>query len=365
MLHIPSSKRELLDQIQDVIFFGITSSKHFDQFVKGANNKRWNKFLEEWSKALSNVVYNDIQIYEHMYVPTHGKNEIDYSDSYVENEAKFTKITLLKRIKELADKYGMRKLALQGYKKAMQSVFATLPLAGVPKCQAPNERKSLKIRTNVSVSGVIIEPRDHPFLNHVISSVVTELPNVRPIHVFHGERLVLNQKIKMLVHQGDIRMHHLTKNNFTPDEYSRLMTSEEFWGCFSTDKILVFQTDSVVCKNENRYQLLQFLDFDYIGALKSVLQHGNGGFSLRDRKLSLQCSTPGGYDITWEDVYFSTCIQLYGGKVAGKVDQMKFATEDFYNDRSLGAHKVNVGLKNKNDLTLFRKTCPNYVAEMS
>lgn len=367
MLPVAPSKRELLNHIYDKLFFGTLFGKHFGQFVRGENNERWNTFLEDWSSVLSDIVYNGVQVHEHMYVPTYAENtgEINDSGSYVENKNMRTEIILLKRAEMMARKYSMRKLALLGHKKAMQRAFAIPTLNGTDKYHDPYERTSFNIRTDVSISAVIIEPRDHPFLSHVISSVVTELPNVRPIHVFHGGAVTFDTLIQSLIKEGEIRMHRLEKNNFTPDEYSRLMTSEEFWKYFSTDKILVFQTDSVVCKNENRYPLQRFLDFDYIGSSKSLLQHGNGGFSLRDKKLSLQCSTPGGYDIEWEDVYFSACIQLHGGRVAEKIEQRKFGTEDYYNNRSFGAHKVNVDLKNKSDLALFRETCPNYLPEMS
>ena len=97
-----------------------------------------------------------------------------------------TEIILLKRAEMMARKYSMRKLALLGHKKAMQRAFAIPTLNGTDKYHDPYERTSFNIRTDVSISAVIIEPRDHPFLSHVISSVVTELPNVRPIHVFHG-----------------------------------------------------------------------------------------------------------------------------------------------------------------------------------
>ena len=107
-----------------------------------------------------------------------------------------------------------------------------------------------------SISGVIVEPRNHQFLNHVVLNILNELPEVRPIHIFHGEHYQLDENIKFMISNGSIVLHPLTKNNFTASTYSKLMTSLEFWLQFKTDKVLVFQTDSVVCKNENRYQLL-------------------------------------------------------------------------------------------------------------
>ena len=160
-------------------------------------------------------------------------------------------------------------------------------------------------------------------------------------------------------------MHRLNKNNLSPAEYSQIMTSTQFWEHFTTDKILVFQTDSVVCQNSRRYELATFLRFDYIGASMTTLQHGNGGFSVRDRKLSLQCSIPGGFDIEWEDSYFASCILLHGGKMAGKKQQGAFAIGHFLNKRSFGAHQGNRGLLNKSQLIQFRESCPNYLPGMS
>ena len=195
MLPVAPSKRELLNHIYDKLFFGTLFGKHFGQFVRGENNERWNTFLEDWSSVLSDIVYNGVQVHEHMYVPTYAENtgEINDSGSYVENKNMRTEIILLKRAEMMARKYSMRKLALLGHKKAMQRAFAIPTLNGTDKYHDPYERTSFNIRTDVCISAVIIEPRDHPFLSHVISSVVTELPNVRPIHVFHGGavRLIL------------------------------------------------------------------------------------------------------------------------------------------------------------------------------
>ena len=62
-------------------------------------------------------------------------------------------------------------------------------------------------------------------------------------------------------------------------------------------------------------ELGTLLPFDYIGASTTTLQQGSGGLSVRDRKLSLQCCTPGGFDIEWEDTYFALLWWLYPGSV--------------------------------------------------
>lgn len=106
-------------------------------------------------------------------------------------------------------------------------------------------------------------------------------------------------------------------------------------------------------------ELGTLLPFDYIGASTTTLQQGSGGLSVRDRKLSLQCCTPGGFDIEWEDTYFALLWWLYPpawrGK-GGKETARSFRNRSFLNKRSLGARQGNRGLLlNKSQLIEFRE----------
>ena len=376
----------LLEQIYDRADISIMKRQTFDRFIESSDVERWDNFFSQWNS----VLWKDADICVKMTLDTDDMMKENLEISLWRRMVKNSNSKYLKGFKNSNLKY------LKGFKKAMRSVFTdkscgnsteTLFVYGKENvrienvrrnCQegnyinfvkAPNNNNSNNNNTcssnDTSISGVIIEPRDHQFLNYVVLNIINELPNVRPIHIFHGNNYQFDDQIKSMIENGSIILHQLAKNNLTASSYSKLMTSLEFWFQFKTDKILVFQTDSIVCKNSNRYQLERFLSFDYIGAPLGHIQHGNGGFSIRDRRLSEQCSTLGGYDIKWEDTYFAACIRLHGGKMAGKKEQERFATQQYLNNRSFGAHQVNWGLrKSVTDLNEFRKTCPNYLTGM-
>lgn len=98
---------------------------------------------------------------------------------------------------------------------------------------------------------------------------------------------------------------------------------EHFW---------IVQDDAAVCSNNSKYCIYDFLDWDYLGAPLervwwrgywgsfgneqpwTVPSYGNGGFSIRSRRLQLGCTAPAYLkehkrgDIP-EDVYFSMCLR--------------------------------------------------------
>ena len=373
LLTVPATnmKTFILHQIQDRLFFtSLLLQYNFDRFVKEEDTTRWDSFFRDWGDKVKSQYVVQQEVRGRLYISAGNRRnigEIDVQGSYVEDNDKWIETTIVKTTKVGANKYKLKQLALLDFKKSMNTVFTSqthVPESIYASLEQAGHQSRIK-NEGLTVSAVIIEPRDHAYFNHVVLNVVTELPSVRPIHIFHGAKYTFDAKIKSLMKNGEILMHRLNKNNLSPAEYSQFMTSTQFWEHFNTDKILVFQTDSVVCQNSRRYELGTFLRFDYIGASMTTLQHGNGGLSVRDRKLSLQCSTPGGFDIEWEDSYFASCILLHGGKMAGKKLQGAFAIGHFLNKRSFGAHQVNRGLLNKSQLIEFRESCPNYLPEMS
>jgi hypothetical protein len=57
--------------------------------------------------------------------------------------------------------------------------------------------------------------------------------------------------------------------------YSELLCSVEFWEAIPTENILIFQEDSMICSKSQR-SLLDFLEYDYIGAPWPTGRVGNG-----------------------------------------------------------------------------------------
>ncbi len=68
--------------------------------------------------------------------------------------------------------------------------------------------------------------------------------------------------------------------DFTGSEYiNLLLTSALFWQQVQGEKLLYFQSDSVICSNSS-YTLRDFLEYDFIGAPWPDGGCCNGGFSL-------------------------------------------------------------------------------------
>ena len=145
-----------------------------------------------------------------------------------------------------------------------------------------------------------------------------------------------------------------------------MLLTIDFWNIFSSDKILIYQEDTIIFKNN----IHDYIDYDYIGAPWNITNFenninnihpavGNGGFSLRNRKLMIEillkkndyynffindinlnyhCNNK--FDNIPEDYFFSKILLILNkynipsGKIASE-----FSTENIFNNESLGGHK--------------------------
>jgi len=172
-------------------------------------------------------------------------------------------------------------------------------------------------------------------------------------------------------------------DNLTPSLYSTFLASADFWNKLQGDKILIYQEDSIIFKNN----INDFLHWDYIGAPWPRHQTdtpngvGNGGFSLRTRKVMLdvitrktildtlpnkstvEYMTNTNSNILPEDVYFSKNIQELGlGKVAPWHVALDFSTETQYNPNSLGGHNFWISDSNWKN-RLYKNIVINYACK--
>lgn len=125
------------------------------------------------------------------------------------------------------------------------------------------------------------------------------------------------------------------------DDYNKLLTSEEFWNSIKFDKVLITQMDAEIL----RHGIEQFLQYDYIGAPWKFQGHGgNGGFSLRTKKVMLDIIKAFPYEGAgshgYEDVYFSNHIDKVGGKLAPRSECEKFSVETILAFDTFGAHAI-------------------------
>ena len=229
-----------------------------------------------------------------------------------------------------------------------------------------SQSKSLSVS---DVCATIVEPRAHPHLEYVLTNFSHHLPSEVNLILFHGkaakEYVHSLPIVKQLLAQKRLKLVKMARNNLKADEYNKYLKSGHFWQHINKSKVLVFQTDSVLC-SQSPFVLQDFLHLDYVGArtLWSNNFGGNGGLSLRDTKLSkLALKMYAKKNKSPEDVFFPKYIHKLGGRIATKEEQDKFSTQNYFTQKSFGAHKVNSLLPKKLQ-PKFKAYCPEYLAEM-
>ena len=165
----------------------------------------------------------------------------------------------------------------------------------------------------------------------------------------------------------EIKIIKLNENNLTQTEYSFFLTTESFWNRLNGDKILIYQEDSIIFKNN----IQTFLEYDFIGAPFSKQSNdtpnsvGNGGLSIRTKSKMLDIiknypvnscrfnSSTLNYmnlvklEYPPEDVYFSKCMQENNvGDVANWNTAYAFSSEVVFNPNSFGGHKFWISCDN-------------------
>jgi hypothetical protein len=206
---------------------------------------------------------------------------------------------------------------------------------------------------------VLIEYRKFPHVEFLIRNMTLKLGNDWSYTVVCGSLNYDYMRNMCTAIHPNIKIIVTPYENLTPSLYSTFLASVEFWNYLSGDKILIYQEDSIIFKNN----INDFLQWDYIGAPWPIHQNdtpngvGNGGFSLRTRQvmldvisqISLSDTQPNESTLEYmintnsavlpEDVYFSKNIQeLKLGNVAPWDIAREFSSETQHNSDSLGGH---------------------------
>ncbi len=240
----------------------------------------------------------------------------------------------------------IKSLDLETLYRSLKSTSATAFGGGVQVLTPPN----VKLLSNDPVWAVIVETREHPLLEFVVCQFARDLEI--GIQIFHGPKnrdFITSSEIGGLVARKQVHLTDLRIREFTRRTYNELLLHRSFWGSIlGRRKILIFQTDSVLCSNST-YCLDNFTHFDYIGSnwprtrpIGIVVDGGSGGLSLRDWDLSINCLDrfpairwPGG-----EDGYFAFHFDLMGGSVAREMECAEFSTQTDFLCKSFGAHQI-------------------------
>jgi hypothetical protein len=201
------------------------------------------------------------------------------------------------------------------------------------------------VATDSKLVAVIVECRPLPYLITVIKTVMYYLGNKWSLQVFHGLEHEAELKGEMKS-WGNVHFESMGINNITKIEYNNLLKSPSFWERVKGEKVLIFQSDSILLRNG----IEEFLKYDYIGAPwlkpKENSYVGNGGLSLRTKDVMLKIAKEHTDDNDpQEDIFFIKYLNDYN--VADIKTAMKFSVEDVYFPNPLGLHnpvKINSDL---------------------
>ena len=193
-------------------------------------------------------------------------------------------------------------------------------------------------------TAVIVEPREHKALEFVLNNFIENLSENWNFIIFHGNKnidYVLNiLKSPLLSKNIDrIRLINLNIDNLTIRDYNNLLVSKDFYNKIPTEVFLIFQTDSIICK-EYKNLINKFIKYDYVGAPLKAKLVGNGGLSLRRKSKMLEILDNCEYKNEPEDVYFSIACHKIDVNKPSYEESKEFGVEAIYHPNSFGVHKL-------------------------
>lgn len=199
-------------------------------------------------------------------------------------------------------------------------------------------------------TAIIIEPRKHKALHHVLKNFTSMLDNKWNFIIFHGKRNhdFVTKIVDALNNKNKIKMINLNVDNLSLHDYNALLYDKTFYENIPTEIFLIFQTDTLICELFKN-NINDFLEYDYVGAPWIDGKIGNGGLSLRKKSKMLEiidkCGDRKYNDHTKlhlhnEDAFFSlSCNDKVNLKIPSFDDAKKFSIETVYNNESFGIHK--------------------------
>jgi hypothetical protein len=133
----------------------------------------------------------------------------------------------------------------------------------------------------------LIESRKAYFLPHVIKSVLANTDDDVNLHIFAPQNILtwlgsLFPNVEFQKTALELEGRHMSIA-----QLNKLLLSEQFWKCIQTEKVLLFQLDSIMLRPVPSATW----DFDFIGAPCGTLDPKefvmNGGFSIRNKPFML------------------------------------------------------------------------------
>ena len=193
---------------------------------------------------------------------------------------------------------------------------------------------------------VIIEPRKHSHLSGVLKNIVSKIDNNWSMTIFHSSTNYYYLK-NIVGENTNIKFINICVDNITISQYSKILLTVSFWENLNAQTILIFQTDTLIRKNN----INEYLEYDYIGAPWLKLQKndenilldiGNGGLSIRNRLKCIYLLEK--YEnyikkyIKHEDMFFSIFFKKENFNIPEYCDAMRFSSEQVFSTAT-GLHK--------------------------
>jgi hypothetical protein len=202
---------------------------------------------------------------------------------------------------------------------------------------------------------VIVEPRKHKDLERVLKNFDERMPKNWDLYIFCGKSSQdFAEHASSFIKDRHVIVQALDTDNLTAEEYNTLFKQASFWEKVQAENILVFQTDSILCK-ESPFNIDNFTSYDYIGcsytnsiigrADKNIWNgmpfYGVGGLSFRKKSFMLNCiSSLKHQQHLAEDVFFSFCSEKSVHKPVSAKVLNEFCTQGEFHEKSFGAHKT-------------------------
>ena len=194
---------------------------------------------------------------------------------------------------------------------------------------------------------LLIEPRCHKHLEYVVRNAAWFLGPAWQLQIFHGSGNLAHIRAAFSAEELEhVQLVDLGVDNLSPLAHNELMCTHWLWSRAAAERVLIFQTDSLVC----REGVEAFQCWDYVGApwretdlwcvgKPWLMAAGNGGFSLRSRAKTLECLDGAGYVRgQCEDVFYAEHIPKVGGALAPRADGLRFSVESVYAPGPFGFH---------------------------
>jgi hypothetical protein len=189
-------------------------------------------------------------------------------------------------------------------------------------------------------AAVFIESRPLYFTPMVLKNVMFFLGRRWNLHVVYGE--FSERYLDGLLRDWDVNGIKLQGLTHLPRaRRDAILKSSEFWKMFPEEKILLFDSSSVMCGSN----VDEFLDYDFIGAPVGTAEDFSlhGGFSLRSRRKMIQCIVAGQDSGEPEDEFFTRMMRQTGAATPDFVSACRFAITSTYECHPLGVPAADEG----------------------